>query len=152
MIFALATVGCGLPQLAAAVVAAVLAFRARHRAPRAARWGLAASVVELLLVAADLLLLGGADLSRSMTYASEQALDRVSNVLVLLSVLALAPLLYAVQIDRNLRLPSFARRPRAEATIPPRTRSRWEQVLPRADEQPGAAPPGTHRPPQRPAR
>lgn len=150
--FALGTVGCGLPQVAALVVGLVLAFRARHRAPRAARYALAASVLELLLVAADLALLGGADLAPSMTYGSERTLDTVSNVLVLLSVLALAPLLYAVQVDRNLRLPSLGRRPRAEAAIPPRTRSRWEQVLPRPGEQPAPAPPGPHRPPSPPAR
>lgn len=152
MTFALATVGCGLPQVLALVLAAVLAFKARRRAPRAARYALAASVIELLLVASDLALLGGADLSRTMTYASEQTLDTFSNILVLLSVLALAPLLYAVQIDRNLRLPSLGKRQRAESAIPPRTRSRWEQVLPGAGEHPGATPPGRHRPPQPPAR
>lgn len=152
MTFALMAAGFGLPQVLAAAVAAVIAFRARHRARRAARFALAASVIELLLVAADLALLGGADLAVSMTYASEQTLDTISNVLVLFSVLALAPLLYAVQIDRNLRLPSLGRRSRGEAAIPPRSRSRWEQVLPQAGEQPGATPPGPDLPPQPPAR
>ena len=151
MTFALA-VGLGLPQVLAVVVGAGLAFRARRRAPRAARYALAASGLELLFVAADLALLGGADLAPTLTYGSEQTLDAVSNVLVLLSVLTLAPLLYAIQIDRNLRLPSLGRRSAAEAAIPPRTRSRWEQVLPRAGDQPGGAPPAARRPPQPPAR
>lgn len=131
MTYALGTVGFGLPQVLAALAAAVLAFRARHRAPRAARYACAVSVVELVLVAADLALLGGADLSRSLTYGSEQALDAISNVLVLLSVLVVPLLLYAVQVDRNLGLPSLGRRTPREAAIPPRARSRWEQVLPR---------------------
>ncbi len=151
MTFAFLTVAYGLPQLAAAAVAVILAFRARQRAPRAARYAFGASVFEVVLVATDLALFGGADLSRSLTYASEQTLDAVSNVLVLLSVLALVPLLYAVQIDRNLHLPSFGRRARAEGVIPPRTRSRWEQVLPGPGDHPGAVPPGRHRPPPPPA-
>jgi len=152
MTFALATVGAGLPQVLAAAVAVVLAFRARHRAPRAARYAFAASVIELLLVAADLALLGGGDLAVSMTYASEQTLDAVSNVLVLLSVLTLAPLLYAVQIDRNLLFPSWGRRSRTEAAIPPRARSRWEQVLPGTGDRPGSAARGSQRPPSPPFR
>jgi hypothetical protein len=138
--FALVTVACGLPQLAAALLAAVLAFRARRRAPRPARWALIASVVELLLVVVDLTLLGGADLVHSLTYATEEALDAVSNVLVLLSVLALAPLLYAVQLDRGLRLPSVGRRAELVPAIPPGTRSRWEQVVPRGGEAPAPRP------------
>lgn len=145
MTFAFAVVACGLPQVVAALLAAVLAFRGRRRAPRAARWALVASVFELLLVTVDLALLGGADLARSMTYGTEQTLDAVSNLLVLLSVLALAPLLYAVQLDRNLRLPSLGRRGGTVAAIPPGTRSRWEQVLPRGSEPP--ARPGSDNPP-----
>jgi hypothetical protein len=134
MTFALATVACGMPQVVAALLAAVFAFRGRRRAPRAARWALAASLVELLLVVADLALLGGADLVHSLTYATEQSLAAISNLLVLLSVLALAPLLYAVQLDRSLRLPSLGRRAEPAVVIPPGTRARWEQVVPRGPE------------------
>jgi hypothetical protein len=141
MTFALATVACGMPQVVAALVAAVFAFRGRRRAPRAALWALAASLLELLLVVADLALLGGADLVHSLTYATEQGLAATSNLLVLLSVLALAPLLYAVQLDRSLRLPSLGRRAEPAAVIPPGTRARWEQVVPRS---PG--PRGVHAP------
>lgn len=134
MTFALATVACGLPQVAAAVVAAVIAFRGRYRSPRASRWALVASLLELLLVVADLALLGGADLVQSLAYATEQTLASISNVLVLLSVLALAPLLYAVQLDRSLRLPTLVRRVEPAGPIPPGTRARWEQVVPRRPE------------------
>lgn len=135
MIFALATVGFGLPQVAGAVLALVLSVRWGHRARRAARWALGASLIELVLVGGDLVLLGGADLIPSLTFAAEQTLDTVSNVLVLLSVLALGPLLYAVQVDRNLRAPTLGRRSAAPAGgIPPGRRSRWEEVLPPAGD------------------
>ncbi len=140
MTFAVLTVVCGLPQVVAALLAIVLVFRARHRAPRAARWVLGASVAELLLVVVDLALLGGADLVHSMTYATEQTLATGSDVLVLSSVLALAPLLYAVQLDRSFRLPSLGRRAEPAAAMPPGTRSRWEQVVPRGAEPPDSGP------------
>ncbi|MBO0703268.1 MAG: hypothetical protein J2P38_10075 [Candidatus Dormibacteraeota bacterium] len=146
MTFALATVGYGMPQVLGVVAAVVLALRGRHRAPRAARYALVATVIELLLVVADLALLGGVDLFRSVSYGTEVRVSSLSYVLVLLSVLTLAPLLFAVQMDRNLRLPVLGRRAPPAPTIPPRTRSRWEQVLPRADDHAGR-PPGP-RPPR----
>lgn len=152
MTFALATVGCGLPQAVSVALAAALAWRGRHRAPRAARWAFAASLIQLLLVVADLGLLGGADLARSLSYATEQRLNTVSEVLVLLSVLGLAPLLYAVQLDRSLRLPSFRQTPGPAAAIPPRTRPRWEQVLPPSDPGPGGPQPASRGRPGPPAR
>lgn len=131
MTFALATVGLGLPQVAGAVLGIVLSVRWRRRARRAARWALAASLTELVLVVGDLALLGSVDLVRAVTFGTEQTLDAISDVLVLLSILALVPLLYAVQLDRNLQVPTFGRRTGPPAAgIPPGTRSRWEEVLP----------------------
>lgn len=148
MTFALATVVCGMPQVAAAILALVFTFRGRHRARRVASWALVASLMELLLVVVDLALLGGADLVHSLTYATEQTLASISNVLVLLSVLALAPLLYAVQLDRSLRLPTLARRVEPAAAIPPGTRARWEQVVPRGPEAAKTNPPAEAGPPE----
>lgn len=136
MTFALATVGLGLPQVAGVVVGLVLSIRWRRAAPRAARWALVASLIELVLVAGDLLLLGSADLFSSVTFGTLQTLDSISDVLMLLSILALGPLLYAVQLDRNLRVPTPGRHPQPPASqLPPRTRSRWEEVLPPPGDQ-----------------
>lgn len=137
MMFALATAGWGLPQVAGVAVALVIAVRRRRLAPRAARWALAAAIIELILVAGDLALLGSADLLHSLTYVTVQRLNTLSDVLMLLAVLTLAPLLYAMVLDRGLRLPALPRRGGLPPTaIPPGTRQRWQQVLPRRGDEP----------------